>query len=179
MNVVAPGTFKGVELETHAGGHDAGEHHVSMAFWARRAMDVKVEVVRQQTGFLHGASPLRKAGAQHSRSPMKCLLGSAVIKHSFGFCRSIGCSVLISWPSTMRPCLSKPFQHTADFRQICRCATVKIAHPLVRQKPSGPERRRRAPCRAARDQVHCHRNSPDQRAARAMFRSSTIVDTVI
>ncbi|THD52539.1 MAG: hypothetical protein E8A46_12560 [Bradyrhizobium sp.] len=118
MNVVALGTLKGVELETHAGRHDAGEHHVSLAFWARRPMDVKVEVVRQQTGFLHGASPLQKAGAQHSRSPMKCLLGSAVIKHSFGFCRSIGCSFLISLRSVMRLCLSLTFQRAADFRQI-------------------------------------------------------------
>ena len=42
------------------------------------------------------------------------------------------------------------------FSENCRCAAVKIAHPLARQE-----------------------NSPDQRAARAAFRSSTIVDTVI
>jgi hypothetical protein len=107
-----------MEVETDTRGHDAGEHHVSLSFRARRAMDVKVEIVGQQAGFLHGAFPLRKAGAQHSPSPMKCLLSSAVIKPSFGFCCSIGCSVLISWPGAMRLCLNLTFQRAADFRQI-------------------------------------------------------------
>jgi hypothetical protein len=118
VNVVASGTLEGVEVETDTCGHDAGEHHVSMAFRARRAMDVSVEIVRQQAGFLHGAFPSRKAGAQHSLSPVKCLLSNAVMKPSFGFCRSIGCSFLISLRSAMRLCLSLTFQRAADFRQI-------------------------------------------------------------
>jgi hypothetical protein len=42
----------------------------------------------------------------------------------------------------------------SQFSANCRCAMVKIAHPLTRQK-----------------------NSPDQRAARAVFRSSTAAET--
>ena len=119
MNVIAPGTFKGVEFETHAGGHDAGEHHVSLAFWARRAMDVKVEMVRQQTGFLHGAFPFAKDGSA-TLSVTDDMPEQRGDKASFGFCCSIGCSVLISWRSVMRLCLNLTFQPAADFRQIVR-----------------------------------------------------------
>ena len=62
--------LKGLEVETHACGHDASEHHVSIALPARRAMDVKVDVVRQEIGFLHDASLVEEAGAQHSLSPV-------------------------------------------------------------------------------------------------------------
>ena len=71
MNVVALRALEHVEVETHACGHDASEHHVSMALWASGAMDVNVDVVRQQIGFLHDAS-LKEAGAQHSLSPVVC-----------------------------------------------------------------------------------------------------------
>jgi hypothetical protein len=58
---------------------------------------------------------------------MKRLLSSAVIKPSFGFCRSIGCSVLLSWPSAMRLCLNLTFQRAVDFRQ-----TVDECHEFHR-----------------------------------------------
>ena len=70
MNVFALRALKGVEVETHACGHDASEHHVSMALSASRAMNVKVDVVRQEIGFLHDASLIKEAGAQHSLSPV-------------------------------------------------------------------------------------------------------------
>ena len=60
MSVVALRALKGVEVETHTCGHDASEHHVSMALCASRAMDVKVDVVRQEIGFLHDAFPSRR-----------------------------------------------------------------------------------------------------------------------
>ena len=70
MNVVALKALKGVEVETHTCGHDANEHHVSMAISASRAMDVKVDVVGQEIGFLHDASLIEEAGAQHSLTPV-------------------------------------------------------------------------------------------------------------
>ena len=70
MNVFALGALKGVEVETHACGHDASEHHVSIALSASRAMNVKVDVVRQEIGFLHDASLIKEAGAQDSLSPV-------------------------------------------------------------------------------------------------------------
>ena len=70
MNVFALGALKGVEVETHACGHDASEHHVSMALSASRAMNVKVDVVRQEIGLLHDVSLIKEAGAQHSLSPV-------------------------------------------------------------------------------------------------------------
>jgi hypothetical protein len=42
--------------KTHTRRHDASEHHVSVALWASRAMDLEVDVVWQEIGFLHDAS---------------------------------------------------------------------------------------------------------------------------
>lgn len=81
----------------------------------------------------------RNTLCHHSLSPMKCLLGSAVIKHSFGFCRSIGCSVLISLRSVMRLCLNQTFQRAADFRQIV--AGWSRSSSLMRQKPTRDHQR--------------------------------------
>jgi hypothetical protein len=69
VNVVAPGALERADIETHTCGHDASKHHVSTTLWASRAMDVKVDVVRQEIGFLHDAS-LKEVGAQHSLSPI-------------------------------------------------------------------------------------------------------------
>ena len=57
VNVVALGALKRADIETHACRHDASEHHVSAALWASGAMDVKVDDVRQEIGFLHDAFP--------------------------------------------------------------------------------------------------------------------------
>ena len=58
--------LKRADIETHACKHDANEHHVSAALWASGAMDVEVDVVRQEIGFLHDASLIAEVGAQHS-----------------------------------------------------------------------------------------------------------------
>jgi hypothetical protein len=61
VNVLAPRALKRADIETHTCRHDPSEHHVSAAFWAGRAMDVKVDDVRQEIGFLHDASLLTLA----------------------------------------------------------------------------------------------------------------------
>ena len=63
MNVVALKALKRVEVETHACGHDASEHHVSMTLGASGAMDVSVNVFGPGTKFCHDAS-LEKAGRE-------------------------------------------------------------------------------------------------------------------
>jgi len=73
MNVVAFGALKDVEVETQACRHDTSEHHVSLAPWAGGALDLNVDVVGQGVRFRHHAS-LKGAGAQHSQSPVMCLL---------------------------------------------------------------------------------------------------------
>lgn len=61
MNVLAPRALKRADIETHTCRHDPSEHHVIAAFWAGRPMDVKVDDVRQEIGFLHDASLLTLA----------------------------------------------------------------------------------------------------------------------
>ena len=67
VNLVALRALKRADVETHTCRHDASEHHVSVALWASRTMEVKVDVGRQEIGFLHDASLIEEAGAQHSR----------------------------------------------------------------------------------------------------------------
>jgi hypothetical protein len=57
VNVIALRALEGAEVETNAGGHDASEHHPSMALWAGRALDSNIDMVRQEIGFLHDAFP--------------------------------------------------------------------------------------------------------------------------
>jgi hypothetical protein len=71
--MIAPGALKRAEVEPHACGHDASEHHVGVALWAGGAMGINVDGIGQGTGFRHDAS-LNKAGAQHSLSPVMCLV---------------------------------------------------------------------------------------------------------
>lgn len=71
VNVVANSAFKHAEVETHTCRHDASEPHVTMAFWAGRALDP--DVAGHGTCFRHDAS-LEEAGAQHSQSPAVSLL---------------------------------------------------------------------------------------------------------
>jgi hypothetical protein len=73
VNVLALRALKRADIETQTCRHDPNEHHVSAALWTSRAMDVKVDVVRQEIGFLHNASLVEEAGAQHSLSPVACL----------------------------------------------------------------------------------------------------------
>jgi hypothetical protein len=61
VKVVALRALKRADIETHTCRHDPSEHHVSAAFCAGRAMDVKVDDVRQEIGFLHDASLLTLA----------------------------------------------------------------------------------------------------------------------
>jgi hypothetical protein len=72
VKVVAPGTFKDAEIKTNASGHDAREHHVSMALGASGTLNWNVDVVGQGMEFWHDAF-LKLVGAQHSRSPVTCL----------------------------------------------------------------------------------------------------------
>jgi hypothetical protein len=69
VKVFALGALKRAEVETQTCGHDAREHHMSMAIWASWTLDVEVDLVGQERmRFWHDAS-LNKAGAQHSQSP--------------------------------------------------------------------------------------------------------------
>jgi hypothetical protein len=73
VNVVALGALKRAEVETYACGHDASEHHVSMALGASRAMDASGDVFEPRKKFWHDASLKQgRAGAQHSLSPVIC-----------------------------------------------------------------------------------------------------------
>jgi hypothetical protein len=74
VNEFAFWAFKGAEVETSACRHDASEHHVSMALWASRALDLNVDVVGQGGGGLWHDASLEEAGAQHSLSPVVCLV---------------------------------------------------------------------------------------------------------
>ena len=54
--MVALRALERAEVETHAGRHDAREHHETTALWASGTMDLSAYVVRQETGILHDAS---------------------------------------------------------------------------------------------------------------------------
>ena len=69
MKEVTLKALKRADIETHTCRHDTSEHHVTAALWASRTMGVEVDVVRQEIGFLHDASLIEEAGAQHSLSP--------------------------------------------------------------------------------------------------------------
>jgi hypothetical protein len=64
---ITPGALKRADIETHTCRHDAGEYHVSAALWASRAMDVEIDVVRQEIGFLHNDFPLREGGSRRQQ----------------------------------------------------------------------------------------------------------------
>jgi hypothetical protein len=59
---IAIGALKRADIETHACRHDASEYHVSTALRASRAMEVEIDLVRQEIGLLHDASLFEKAG---------------------------------------------------------------------------------------------------------------------
>jgi hypothetical protein len=61
VNVVALRALKRADIETHTCRRDASEHHVSAALWASRTMEVKVDIVRQEIGFLHDAFLVEEA----------------------------------------------------------------------------------------------------------------------
>jgi hypothetical protein len=69
MSVVALRAFKCAEVEADVQGHDASEHHLSIALWAGGAMDDSADAFGQGMRFWHDAS-LKEAGAQHSLSPV-------------------------------------------------------------------------------------------------------------
>lgn len=73
VNVIALRALKRAEVEPRARRHDAREHHGSMASGASWPLDVSIDVVGKKMGFLHDAS-LKEAGAQHSQSPVMCLV---------------------------------------------------------------------------------------------------------
>jgi hypothetical protein len=57
VNVVALRALKGAEVKANACRDNAGEHHASMASRAGRALDLNTDMVGQEIGFLHDASP--------------------------------------------------------------------------------------------------------------------------
>lgn len=69
VNMVALRALERAEIDTHTHRPDASEQHVSSALRTSGAIDLQVDVVRQEIGFLHDAS-LKQAGAQHSQSPV-------------------------------------------------------------------------------------------------------------
>jgi hypothetical protein len=71
VNVIALRALKGAEVVPNSCGHNASEHHASMAHWAGGTLDSSIDMVRQKIGFLHDAS-LEQAGARHSLSPVTC-----------------------------------------------------------------------------------------------------------
>jgi hypothetical protein len=61
VNVVALRALKRADIETHTCRRDANEDHVSAALWASRTMEVEVDIVRQEIGFLHDAFLVEEA----------------------------------------------------------------------------------------------------------------------
>jgi hypothetical protein len=60
VNLITLTSLERANIETHTCRHNASEYHVSAALWASRAMDVEVDVVRQEMAFLHNASLFEK-----------------------------------------------------------------------------------------------------------------------
>jgi len=60
VNVIALWALECAEIKTHTCWHDAGEHHVSIALRAGRPLKLNVDVFRQEIGFLHDASLIRR-----------------------------------------------------------------------------------------------------------------------
>ena len=56
MKEITLRALKRAYIEAYTCRHDASEYHVSAALWASRAMNVEIDVVRQEIGFLHGTS---------------------------------------------------------------------------------------------------------------------------
>jgi hypothetical protein len=79
VNVVALRALKRADIETHTCRRDASERHVSAALWASRTMEVKVDIVRQEIGFLHDAFLVEEAALlwrdQLALEPVHCRLG--------------------------------------------------------------------------------------------------------
>jgi hypothetical protein len=96
--------LKRAEIETHACRHDASEHHVSAALWASWAMEVEVDVVRQEIGFLHDAFPRRGGGSATLSVTGKCLGRSVVIGTTLGSRVPRRCSILIILRSPVKLC---------------------------------------------------------------------------
>ena len=55
VRVIARGALECAKLKPHTGGRDSGQHHVSIAFWAAGTLKLNVDVLGQETGFLHDA----------------------------------------------------------------------------------------------------------------------------
>jgi hypothetical protein len=138
VNVVALGALKRAEVETQACGHDASEHHVSMALGASRAMNEGGDVVEPRTKFWHDASlKTGGAGAQHSLSPVVCPWGSAVMTTTLGFGVPVCCSKLISLPEAMKFCLMRPFSVQRIFEKLIFNGRLRprLNHALVPHLP--------------------------------------------
>jgi hypothetical protein len=56
--------LKRADIKTYSCRRNAGEYHVSAALSASRAMDVEIDLVRQEIRFLHDASLLQEGGSR-------------------------------------------------------------------------------------------------------------------
>ena len=62
---------------------------MSAALSASRAMDVEIDLVRQEIRFFHNASLKREAGAQHSLSPVNAECDAGMVGTKFLLCREV------------------------------------------------------------------------------------------
>jgi len=75
VNEVTTMALKRTNIETHACGRETSEYHVSAALSASTAMDVEIDLVRQEIRFLHDASLLQEGGSgQQEYCPEATLL---------------------------------------------------------------------------------------------------------
>jgi hypothetical protein len=92
VNVVAFGALKPTEVKTRTCRHDAGEHHVSAAFRAGRALEFDVDVIEQETSLCHDAS-LKRREHEDPQSPV-LPVGGAVMGNSLKLQNQLRCSIL-------------------------------------------------------------------------------------
>jgi hypothetical protein len=55
VGVIARGALECAKVKAHTGRRDAGQHHVSIAFRAARALKLNVDAFGQEIRFLHDA----------------------------------------------------------------------------------------------------------------------------
>jgi hypothetical protein len=91
-------------------------------------MDVSVDVVRQEIGFLHDAS-LRGGGSATLSVTDNCLLSSAVIRHSFWVLAFGSQFYFDQFAKRNENLLKRDLSAGGGFSENCRCGMFNIAHP--------------------------------------------------
>jgi hypothetical protein len=85
VKVVALGALERAEVETHARGHDASEHHASTTLGTSGVMDASVDVFGPGTKFCHDASLEKVRRAQRHLSPAICPWEERADSDNLGF----------------------------------------------------------------------------------------------